>query len=445
MRSAIRLAVLTSAMAFSGCANITPTLIDAGDGSMKDGGLRYYETRPFIVVKEPYPIGSKAFLVSGRVAGDGKTVMLTAVPDELRVLVPMQLEGGGSVPAASVLIAHQDVRDQVDAHGAEGAAGDKPEEEGAQDGKEDEGDEPKDPATKRMGLSNISVTTDLAALARFELSKSISLIYLPDYEREFIVDTKSKLGTTRLTLNLGPGSSLLGMSGDVDNSVVVEALLDSTKALLTGGTDRLLGLVTGSKDSGTGGGVVAHSAAGELAKLAGQPVTLRAHLVKIAAMGMYPIVKPSEVGGYHPQTPYQTERRFVLPVAGYQIPYDYYEVLVFEHVLGSSTGGLLSTSPASGDATGNATPDCSGKIKPDDMDDWWDKEVAGAADATEKARMGQLDVEPKASAGKECYDAADIRVRAKAGSPAATETDRAKVEAAFKKRFPKTTVKVVLG
>ena len=429
----LRTMLIAALVALSGCANINPKL-----ATDSDPGLRYYLTRPFVAVKQPYPVESSAYLVTGVVSADGKWVSLTAIPEALASRAPSALVAGGRLPVSSILIAKP--RSEVDAiaHGA-----DEEPEEPAEPAEPEPAEEPAAPPTKLMGTSNISVTTDLTALVRFELSKSISLVFLPDYDREFVIDTRHKLGTTRVTLNLGPGGTLLGMSGEVDNSAVTMALLDSMKSLLTGGTDRLLGFVTGAATAPAA--AEAHGAARAFKELAGQTVTLRAHLVKFAAIGVYPIVKPSEVAAYGQAQ--NTGRKFLLPVAGYQIPYDYYEVLFFEHVFGGVPAGF-AVIPAPQDETPVDAPaaSCVGKIGTDDVDDWWSTAVAGLPEGQAKERMKQLQVLTQPGAGGSgCYTAVSLGVSAKAGTPAAADADVQKVVSIFRAGFPHTTVVARLG
>jgi hypothetical protein len=433
----LRTMLVAALVTLSSCANINPKL-----ATNADPGLRYYLTRPFVAVKQPYPVESSAYLVTGVVSADGKWVSLTAIPEALASRAPSALVSAGRLSASSILIAKSRSETDGFAHGA-----DKTPEEPKPDetAKPETAEEPAEPPTKLMGTANITVTTDLTALARFELSKTISLVFLPDYDREFVIDTRHKLGTTRVTLNLGPGATLLGMSGEVDNSVVMMALLDSMKTLLTGGTDRLLGLVTGAATAPAEAEAEAHGAARAFKELAGQTVTLRAHLVKFAAIGVYPIVKPSEVASYRAAN--SNGRKFLLPVAGYQIPYDYYEVLFFEHVFGGVPAGFSVVSAPQDETPVDAPAEsCVGKIGTDNVDDWWSKAVVGLPEGPDKERMKQLEVLPKPTAGTSgCFSAMTLGVSAKAGMPAATDTDVQNVISIFRAVFPQTTVAAKLG
>lgn len=48
-------------------------------------GLRYCETRPFLVVRKPHPIASEPFLVQGVLANDGKTFFVQNAPPALNL------------------------------------------------------------------------------------------------------------------------------------------------------------------------------------------------------------------------------------------------------------------------------------------------------------------------------------------------------------------------
>ena len=346
-----RLAVFLAATLLAACANLDPKLV-TGTEAVPPDGLRFYMTRPFVVVHRPFPIEAKAFLVSGTVSADGKFVQLTDVPDEFRRAVPAGLVTD-RVSTGALLRAPSGVQAQSDV--AETPA------TSAEDATKAGSTAPKDDG--KVGYSNYTVTTDLAGLAVMPMNDVFSIAFLPDYDREFVVETKGKLGVTRLNLSLGPGSTMLGMSGESDNTAWAKIVLDSIRSLATAGTDRLVGLIGGAAKAAKGA-TAQSDVAGEYRKLAGEPVTLRAYVVKMATIGLYPIVKPCEVAptGRSDCKPWvAASSRTILPVERpYQVPYEYYDIVLFEHVLSDSTPYLLTFTAKPGEAPTQSG--CAGKL-----------------------------------------------------------------------------------
>lgn len=421
-----RLAVFLAATLLAACANLDPKLV-TGTEAVPPDGLRFYMTRPFVVVHRPFPIEAKAFLVSGTVSADGKFVQLTDVPDEFRRAVPAGL-GTERVSTGALLRAPAGVQAQSDV--AETPA------TSAGDATNAGSTAPKDDG--KVGYSNYTVTTDLAGLAVMPMNDLFSIAFLPDYDREFVVETKGKLGVTRLNLSLGPGSTMLGMSGESDNTAWASIVLDSIRSLATAGTDRLVGLIGGAAKAAKGA-TAQSDVAGEYRKLAGEPVTLRAYVVKMATIGLYPIVKPCEVAptGRPDCKPWvAASSRTILPVERpYQVPYEYYDVVLFEHVLTESTPYLLTIGATPG--AGPQQANCGGKVP---------------AAGLEASRLAFLDLvrdqgisdirfsSPSPTSG--CADTLRVRATAAGLESAAA---RKVVADAFAKRYPNTQPQIDIG
>lgn len=365
-RTKLLLLVLLSITVVTACSNVTPRL---ATGTVGEKGLHYYMTRPFVVVHKPFPIQSEVFLASAVVSADGRYIRVVSGPPELVELlgpIPARVDGG------KVLIVQQLPQDNGDDFIAQGSEGTKP----------DEGAKPPEPAkpddgkaeSQRIAMSNVTATTDITSMPRFDLDDTLSLVFLPDYDREFVVETKQKLGFTKLALNMGPGNTLLGFSADVDNSALGKVIFGSIKDLMSSGTGRLVKLISGPTAQGSVGTVSKRS------DLAGQTITLRVHRIKMAAQGLYPLVKPKEVLDGKYDTPADGKRRYLQPVAGYQIPYDYYEVVLFEALLGG-VPELLSVEAPTKSSGRQPAEDCTGKISSSDLKNWWEVAKASLSDA----------------------------------------------------------------
>src|SRR5262245_16733348 len=149
------------------------------------------------------------------------------------------------------------------------------------------------PDTAR-GLSNLRLTTDLQAIGYKDLQDYFGVIYLPDFEEEYVIESTAGLGNSDVSVGKGPGEDLLSLGVSLDNSAIVGPILDAYSSLLTSGVGKLktaMGLPT------TEGIAVpeAHAAADTEVLKAGAHVTFRVHVVSMANPGMYPILKASEM------------------------------------------------------------------------------------------------------------------------------------------------------
>ncbi|KFN48231.1 hypothetical protein [Arenimonas composti] len=358
------------------CSNVRPVPVTAANAGAP--GLRFYMTRPFIVVNRPFPIQSEVHLARALVSADGARVRILSGPPELTALIgtlPTEVNADrvwvmprqpGAGPAPEVADGDRHAP-RPRAQGSEGDAGSEPPAGGA-------ATTPEKPASasdtgaesRRIAMANITATTDITALPRFQLNESVSLIFLPDFEREFVVETRNKLGLTRATLNMGPGNTFLGFSAEVDNSAIGELLVDSFRTLLDAGTQNLLGLLPSTTPT-------AQSSPGNLRdqQVADREVTLRVHRIRMAAIGVYPLTKPNEVAS-DPKP--DTDRNYLRPVAGYQVPYDYYEVLLFEALLDDSSWawpGAASSGGGGAQAQAPRAEICSGRPNEAMLESWW--------------------------------------------------------------------------
>jgi hypothetical protein len=415
---------LLSMTIVSACSNVTPRL---ATGNVGEKGLHYYMTRPFVVVHKPFPVQSEVFLASAIVSADGRYVRVVSGPPELVELlgpIPARVDSG------KVLIVQQLAQDNGGGFSAQGSEGTKP----------DEGTTPPEPAkpddgkpeSDRIAMSNVTATTDITSMPRFDLDDTLSLVFLPDYDREFVVETKQKLGFTKLTLNMGPGNTLLGFNADVDNSALGKVIFGSIKDLMTSGTGRLVKLISGPTAQGSVGIV------GKRSDLAGQAITLRVHRIKMAAQGLYPLVKPKEVLDGKYNTPMDGRRRYLQPVAGYQIPYDYYEVVLFEALLGG-VPELLSVEAPAKSSGHQPAEDCTGKISSADLKNWWGMAKAGLSDAdAAKYKDYEVHVTPS-DGGTDCHSAVTLTLVGQ--SDPSPDLDKALREL-FQKSYSKVTVDV---
>jgi hypothetical protein len=305
----------TIIMLLVGCASVRPEPVTSKN--QNDPGIRYFETRPFIIVNKPFPLEAVSVLVDARVSDDGRSIAITGEVDKPFV----HFTEGGSISSSNMLILGSSTsRPNPAAQGGEQPESD---DEKGQANTEEDGNS----VGTKAGYSSLTLTTDNAGMPIFALNEHLSMIYLPDFEREFLIRRKTRLGITSVKIVRGPGGTLLGLNAEVDNGAITKPLMDAYGKIVSAGSDALLASLspTGAAVAIAQGAAVATEAPVELR---GKLVTFRMHLIKFAAVGVYPIVKPGEVkmGVYTAVA----GTSVLEPVVGYQIPYRYFELVIAE-------------------------------------------------------------------------------------------------------------------
>lgn len=358
---------LTASVLLLSCSSIEPKRVpDTAAQELETVGLRYYETRPFLVVRKPYPIASEPFLVQGLLSADGRSFYVHKAPEGLGLLPWTRLEVGKPLASRA--------GSEVDAFKGQGdpqtPADDKPAQEAPKndstcekgkqsdtksaDGGTTETQEVdcEDTSGKRLAFTGISLETDLTGTALVPINELFSIIYLPDYDREFYIDSKARWGMSKLHITRGPGGTLLAYNSEVDNSAVVKPLFDAWNALVGAATKTAV-LKIGPKAQGER---VDSSQTSAVAPQ-GTPTTLRIHKVKFAVPGAYPFIKPKEVEKWKGAGP-EAAKRMLIPSVAYQIPYDYFTVLVAEQLLDPAGDSALVSrvqDAVSSSGAGNST------------------------------------------------------------------------------------------
>jgi len=301
-------------------------------------GFRFYLPRPFINVIESFPVATDIFIVNGIVSPDGQYVLVTDVRSNspLRNYFASTLiqEGGVSIdipkqiiqppsdktlemlksvfskllgaPSAQLELSPDELKEEINKSVAEAQASAAEAKESAESArlasKEVDSNTPTS-GQAPTGINEQTVTNDNVAFAYQPLRGNFDIIYLPDFEEQYVVSSKSNLGNAQFMLNMGQGWSLQGFNSLVDNSeinkryfdvidkamelgeVAASAALgvppsDVTKALVSAATPRAQAeTIADVEDLGT----------------AGTEVTLKIVVVQYAAMGLYPVIKPREL------------------------------------------------------------------------------------------------------------------------------------------------------
>lgn len=311
----------------AGCASINPRPVDPSKHYETDG-IRYYEARPFIAVHKPYPLDSESYLVDGIVSPDGQFVRITG---EVRSLTNSALQHAkdaltiDQIATQNILVVDSALPPLPPPAPREIPRG------------QGEGETP---APLKTGTASLAVQTDLTGVGFFPVADSFSIIYLPDYDREFVIDANPRFGNVNVDLKRGPGGVLLAMSSEVDNSAITGPLVKAYSEMIGLMSQAAQTAVRGAAGVPVPAGGVATPAAqsegaqATVKEMKGKPITLRVHVIKFAALGVYPLIKPAEVAMYKASEADLEKHHYIVPVRQYHVPYKYFTLIVAEHLVG---------------------------------------------------------------------------------------------------------------
>jgi hypothetical protein len=268
-------------------------------------GIRFYLPRPFVNVFESFPIRTDIYLANGVVSPDGQYVIITSVTTESglgqymagaerRVEIPahyifdrdrVKPESGEVEAAAEVLDLLAEAAEGVPV----GAVG-EPQPEPL----------PPPPAPRPTGLNEQTVKNDNAAFAYQPLRGNFDIVYLPDFEEQYVVTGYAGLGNARFEVNLGQGWSLQGFNSLTDNSELNRRIFELIDTAVQAARSAVSGLPALLGLPAPGAGISAiRPQSGEDAmrggELAASPVTLKIIVVHYCAKGLYPVIKPREL------------------------------------------------------------------------------------------------------------------------------------------------------
>jgi hypothetical protein len=312
MRHRLNACVGLLTLVCSSCASVHVQKLDPNTGlpvTNAPEGVRYYMTRPYVSVYEPFIISSKVYLAAGQLSPDGNYVLLTDIPADLASIVNPALAAGKQTSTGQLMI---DSGKVLAKSGIQGTPNSAPATGGTDTSKT--GPTPNAPTgagttkpdttsgtTKsnatQGGVTNYKVTNDNQAYALITQPRYFNIIWLPDYDEQYVVSAKAGFGTAGATINLGQGWSLQGLDASSNNSGIVGPLLD-----LYSGTISALQKVISTKIEGPAAALTgkpnAAPAKTDTAKTVftgGTPVTVKITRVRIVSPGLYRILKPKEM------------------------------------------------------------------------------------------------------------------------------------------------------
>lgn len=360
-RTAVLTAMVTAALALGGCAAVKVQKLDA-DGKVVAGaaeGLRFYLPRPYVSVFEPFIVSSKVHLVEGELSADQQFVLITKLPpglDRQRFAATGASAGSGPVRIASASVPV--IGGRIESAGP-AASAPAPAASAAS--------APAPTPPKSSGVLNIKATNDNAAFAVTPQPRYFNILWLPDFEEQYVVNARAGLGNAGATIGFGQGWSLQSLDVTADNSALVKPLLDfygttlaSLQKLATAKIEAPLAALAGKGGQQSAG---APGAADARVFDGGTPLTLKVTEVRVVAPGLYPILKPKELKDAAASGAAATaaQGRILQPVYPYtNIAFNTYDVLVVEAVRPSGDSALrihqYVDSTTAGSAPGGGKP-----------------------------------------------------------------------------------------
>ncbi len=151
------------------------------------------------------------------------------------------------------------------------------------------------------GLDEFKVANDNSLFAHQPLRGNFDIVYLPDFEEQYVVSSFAGLGNAKVALNLGQGWSLQGMDSLADNREINRRIFDLIDFAVQIGKTAALGAggftlpTPAAQSSGSGSAVIPPEQQLMHGMHPGTPVTLKFVVIHYAAKGLYPVLKPREL------------------------------------------------------------------------------------------------------------------------------------------------------
>lgn len=351
-RSNVVVAALTG-LCLAGCASVSVHKLDPKTGQVVAGvaeGLRFYLPRPYVSVYEPFIVSSEVYIARGELSPDSTHVLLTQVPEGLTRIVGKDLAQGSESGMGALRIDASEVRvaergpggPQSASAAAPASAASAPE---AGKGKTE----------ISGGVLNYKATNDNSAYAVTPQPRYFNILWLPDFDEQYVVTAKAGLGNAGVVMGFGQGWSLQALEATVDNSALAKPLLDfyagslgALQKLATAKIEAPLGVLSGQPQSAS-----AASFQG------GTPVTVKVTKVRLVAPGLYPVLKPREAGQLELEA--DQAQRILAPVQPLtNVAFNTYDVVVIEAARAAGDSALrmqqYMDSPGAAPAGGGAEP-----------------------------------------------------------------------------------------
>ena len=270
-------------------------------------GIRYYLPRPHINVHESFPIRADHMLVNGTVSADGKYVVLDQPHSNAPLAHLMSTDPkGGTIPSSAIAAPSAEslgnlAQSLVAAQSKSGT----PKEETPNNNTPSTHETPSPPAAETAsssapvtGIERREVTNDNGAYAYQPMRGNMDIVYLPDFDEQYVVKGKSGLGNANFSVKLGQGWSLQGFNSESDNSELNKRIFDTIDSgieLAKAAAKAAVGVPPVSLPDGGIGTIKPQGKSIGNDQAPGTRVTVRVTRIYYAAKGLYPVIKPREL------------------------------------------------------------------------------------------------------------------------------------------------------
>ena len=342
----LKLGVGALGLGLIACATVNPVPVSPNDRTTP--GMRFYEMRPFVLVQKPFPFWAKTVFVDARVSEDGRNAkILSSLPtDFVRAFLVPDSSDNLATKSITVTPLQKTPTGQAGETQVPPPSG----QTGAPPAAAPGGNAPQPaPPTNKAGSGSIAYQMDKDGTPMVPINDLFSIVFLPDYSREYAIDLKTHFGFAKINLKVGPGGGLLAYNADVDNSQLVAPLIQLYTNLVNAGGAVAAAAINphaaAAKNlapSAQAGETVVPGTAAKLPPAS--IVTLRLTLVRYAIPGPHPILKPGE----HPSK-IDASGTVTTDTASnpglYEVDYRYFEVPVAEALLDSPSALTVVSTP----------------------------------------------------------------------------------------------------
>lgn len=331
-------AVCCALIVLAGCASVK--VIKVNEGQPQPEGIPFYLPRPYVQVYEPFVISSKVFLSVGQLTPDGQYLLIDNVKGDFGGTLAADLSKESSVrfPASAVSLVSPavltagpqmgDVGAQASTTAAStpatGANAPKPATSA-----------PEAASSTPVGQYNMSMTQSATPFPTTLGRRFFDVVWMPDFDEKYVIQGQQGLGNTTAGVTMVQGWGLYGLDARIDNSGIVRPLLDfystGLGALSKLAQNKILpaSALTGAPQSGESeGGKPIETAKG---LVPGTRVLVKVTKVLVAAPGLYPMLKPNEIGSDAIKDQDTEKARLLIPQRPYtNLAFNVYEVVVVE-------------------------------------------------------------------------------------------------------------------
>lgn len=261
--------------------------------SMK--GVRYYLPRPFLHLKKSIPVAQRVAFISFRFDPTEGAYMLEPPQDPptwLRRVVPQKISVGQALAATMAKARIDATKERMPAMGREGTP-------------PAEAEPPRPPSTLTATTGFINQSDPVT-----ELSDLMDVVYLPDFEEQYVIRAETGFGEAKIETRLRNGWAAEVFSVDLDNSQVIPYVIEQVEKAseaAAGITTTWLPVAAGLPPSmspptlsdvepqARAMGADDDLATKVVENVLGEVLLFKIAEVRIAQPGVYPILKPREI------------------------------------------------------------------------------------------------------------------------------------------------------